>query len=578
MASSSVSLFLASSFLLAAPVRAGGVADTVLTGGRIYTLDPARPWVQAVAIQGGRFVYVGDDAGAGAWVGPLTKRHALGGKLVLPGLIDGHTHPGLVSGSKEFFLLPETLDHAALVAEVARQARRHPERSVLVGGYWPIAGFDTNGPRKEDLDRVVSDRPVILFDDSGHSQWLNSKALAVLGVDRSTKDPVPGLSCFKRDPSGEPTGWVKEHALQPFLGKLGLGSVVQKAELKALLDYLVSKGVTALFDAGNGAGEEGVYAAVAELEKAGELPLRYDGSVQISLPDQLQGAVARLERLRRKYAGGRLRLNTVKILFDGVSEIGTSSVLEPFLDDTKNRGNTVISGADLRALLLELHRKRIDLHLHTVGDAATRTALDAVEQVRAAVGGALDSRVTLCHLEVQNAADIPRFAALGVVASFTPHWNGGYFEGADRWLGRERYDRMYSVKPLLRAGAVVAYSSDITDHVEWKSDRGDPFFGMQLGHTRREVSEGATGEPRPPADERLPLEELVRGYTQGAAFQLRLDKDLGSIEVGKSADLVVLNRNLFEVGPQEVHSVTPDAVLIDGNAAHGALPYPITSR
>ena len=557
---------------LAALALAASPADTVLTGGRIYTVNPSRPWAQAVAVQGGRIVYVGDDAGAAAFVGPATKRHALGGRLVVPGLIDAHTHPGLVSGSKDFFLLPNTLDPAALAAEVGRQAGLHPEAKLLIGGYWPIAAFGIEGPGKALLDKVVPDRPVILFDDSGHSQWLNSKALALVGVSRDTKDPVPGLSFFVRDASGEATGWVKENALRPFLGEVKAGASVQKSELEAFLRDLVAKGVVAVFDAGNGESDESVFPAVAELDRAGRLPLRYDGSVMITLPEQLPGVVARLERLRAKYAGGRLRINTVKILFDGVSEIGTSSVLEPFVDGT--HGGTVISGTQLRDLLFELHQKHLDLHLHTVGDAATRTALDAVEAVRQKVGGPLASRVTLCHLEVQNAADIPRFAALGVVASFTPHWNGGYFQGADRWLGRDRYDRMYSIHPLLKAGATVSFSSDITDHVEWKTDRANPFFGMQIGHTRQEPGDGAKAEVRPPADERMSLEELVRGYTQAAAFQLRYEKDLGSIEPGKSADLVVLDRDLFTVPAGDIHSVAPTAVLIQGKVAHGSLPAP----
>jgi hypothetical protein len=553
---------------LATLVLLAGPADTVLSGARVYTVNPSQPWAQAVAIRDGRIVYVGEDAGAQAWIGLRTRRHDLGGRLVLPGLVDAHTHPGLVAGSKDFFLLPDSDDPAALVAEVAAQARRQPEARLLVGGYWPIAAFGTEGPHRRLLDRVVPDRPVILFDDSGHSQWLNSKALSVLGVDRDTPDPVPGLSLFVRDQDGQPTGWVKENAIRPRLAKLGVGASLRKAELKAFLDDLASKGVVALFDAGNDQADEPVLAALAELEAAGTLPLRYDASVMITLPEHLPGAVARLERLRAKYARGRLRVNTVKVLFDGVSEIGTASVIDPYVDGS--RGATVIGEERLRGLLLELHRKRIDLHVHAVGDAATRTALDAVEAVRQGVGGPLDSRVTLCHLEVQSAADIPRFSALGVVASFTPHWNGGYFQGADRWLGRERYERMYSVKPLLAAGATVSFSSDVTDNVEWKTGRANPFYGMQVGHTRQEVGD-ASPAPRPPAAERLSLEALIRGYTRDAAFQLRHEKDLGSIEVGKSADLVVLDRDLFEVPAGEIHRVAPSAVLVEGRLTHGRL-------
>jgi predicted amidohydrolase YtcJ len=560
--------------LLAAPAGSAldAPVDLLLTHARIYTVNPAQPWAEAVAIKDGRVVYVGDEAGAKAWAGPLTRRHDLGGRLVLPALVDSHTHPGQVASSADFFLLPETLDREALVRAVAEHARANPGKALLVGGYWPIAAFGLDGPRKQDLDRAVPDRPVILFDDSGHSQWLNSTALRRMKVTRDTPDPVPGLSCFARDADGEPTGWAKESALEPFLGGLGFRSVVDKNELAAFLQYLVSKGVTLLFDAGNGRNDQQVYEALAELEAQGRLPLRYQGCVHVTLPDQMPEAIPRLRELRRRFAGPRLRFDTVKIHFDGVSEIGTSSVLEPFQDPARSRGGTVISGDRLRDFILRLQPEGIDLHLHTVGDAATRTALDAVEQARGALGGRLDVRVTLCHLELLDAADIPRFKALGVLANATPHWNGGYFQGADRWLGQARYDRMYRVQPLLDAGASVSFSSDITDHIEWKTDRADPFLGMQIGHTRQEPDGGPRAPVRPPEDERLRLEDVVRGYTLAGARQLRRESELGSIEVGKSADLVMLAKNLFEVERYAIRSVAPEAVLMEGRVVSGRLP------
>ena len=558
--------------LIAATRLAGGQAsDLVLTHARIYTVNLAQPWAEAVAIKDGRFTYVGDATGAKAFVGPGTRQHDAGGRLVLPGLVDSHTNQGYVASSADFFLLPQTLDRAALVGAVASYAKENPKKTLLVGGYWPIAAFGLDGPRREDIDRAVSDRPVILFDDSGHSQWLNSAALRAMGIGRDTPDPVPGLSFFKRDANGEPTGWVKEWSLQPYLARMGFRRSVNKKELAGFLDYLVSKGVTMLFDAGNATDDEAVYATIAELEKAGRLPLRYEACVHVTLPDQLSGAVARLEELQRRFGGKRLHLNTVKIHFDGVSEIGTSSVIEPFLDSPKNHGGTVIGGDRLRDFILELDRKGIDLHLHTVGDAASRTALDAVETARAAAGGELRMRVTLCHLELLSATDASRFKALGVVASTTPHWNGGYFQGADRWLGQARYDLMYRVQPLLDAGATVTFSSDITDHIEWKTSRADPFLGMQVAHTRQEVEGGAAAPVRPPVSERLKLEDLVRGYTLNGAYQLRKDKDLGSIEVGKAADLVLLDKDLFGVGAYDVHTVAPEAVLMEGRVVFGKL-------
>jgi len=547
-------------------------ADLVLSHGRFYTVDPGRPWAESVAIRGGRFVYVGDDAGASAFIGTATVRHELAGHLVLPGLVDSHTHPGLVTSSGEYFLLPQSLDPQQLVSAVADQARRHPGLPILVGGYWPIAAFPTSGPRKEDLDRVVPDRPVVLFDDSGHSQWLNSRALALMGIDRNTPDVVPDLSSFARDPNGEPTGWAREMAAVPYLRKMGLRPKLDVEELQAFLSYLVSRGVTTLFDAGNGDRDDEVYAAVARLEKEGRLPLRYEGCVHITLPDQLGGAVARLERLRRTYAGARLHLNTIKIHYDGVSEIGTSSVLEPFLSNPRSRGNTLVDGERLRDFMLELDAKGIELHLHTVGDAAVRTALDAVEAAQARLGRPLNGRLTLCHDELVSAADVPRFRKLGVIANFTPHWNGGYFGGADRTLGLDRYNRMYSITPLLDAGAIVTFSSDITDHIEWKTGRADPFLGLQIGHNRQEPEGGKDAALRPPESERLRLEDLVKGYTLSGAYQLRMEGKLGSIAVGKLADLVVLDKNLFQVDRYEIHNLTPSVVLFEGHVVSGALP------
>ena len=569
-----VACFAGAALALAAPSRVGGdeAADLVLTHGRIYTVNEAQPWAEAIAIKNGRIVYVGDDAGATVWLGPRTARHDVGGRLLLPAFVDSHTHPGLVASSAGFFLLPDTLDREALVGAVADYALKNPRTPLLVGGYWPIAAFGLQGPRKEDLDRIVPDRPVILFDDSGHSQWLNSTALRMMGIGPNTPDPVPGLSFFVRDAKGEPVGWAKESAIEPFLARMGFRTAVAKEELAGFLGYLVSKGVTLLFDAGNGRNDEAVYSVVAALEKEGRLPLRYEGCVHVRLPDELGGAITRLQELRRRFGGPRLRFNTVKIHFDGVSEIGTSSVLEPFLDRPENHGGTVIGGARLRDFILELHREGLDLHLHTVGDAASRTALDAVEQARATVGGQLNTRVTLCHLELLNAADIPRFKALGVVANATPHWNGGYFQGAEAWLGPERYNRMYRVQPLLDAGATVTFSSDITDHIEWKTDRANPFLGIETGHTRQEVKDGPGAPVRRPESERLRLEDLVRGYTRNGAFQLRRDRELGSIEVGKSADILVLNKNLFEVDAHDLHTITPAAVLMEGQLVSGQLP------
>ena len=545
-------------------------ADMVLTNGQIYTVDDSQPWAEAVAIENGRFEYVGDADGVKAFVDSDTVEYDLQGRFVLPGLVDSHTHPGLVARSVDYVELPWTPEtKKEMFDALVAYADENPDKEFIVGGRWPTGLFGEEGPNRHELDAVLPDRPVILTDTSGHAQWLNTKALEVLGIDRNTPDPIPGLSYLYRDADGEPTGWIKERAISAQLAAAGIGDQVSADSLAGFLEYLSALGVTVVFDAGNS--EEG-YKAAAELDRNNRMPLRYEGSYRIEVEDQFSGAVQELKRLRKTYGGKRLRFNTIKIMFDGVSEIRTSAVLEPFLGEEDYRGRTVVDAPRLSNFILELHDEQIDLHLHTVGDAAIRTALDAVEIAHAELGGQPDIRITFCHLEIIDEADFDRFKKLNIFSNFSPQWHGGHIQGAELTLGQDRYDRMFTVQPLLDRDVSVAFSSDITNAGKWRTDRASPFFGMQVGHTRLEPEFGVKATIRPPENERLSVEDMIRGYTLNGAAQLGLDNELGSIEVGKVADLVVLDRNLFEVSPSQIKSTKPTAVLMEGKLISGSLP------
>jgi predicted amidohydrolase YtcJ len=205
-----------------------------------------------------------------------------------------------------------------------------------------------------------------------------------------------------------------------------------------------------------------------------------------------------------------------------------------------------------------------------VGDRAIRIALDAYEQARAVASGDFACHLSLSHLEVMNDADIPRFRELGVVANFTPHWHGGYFEGSHLTVGEPRSSRVMRTQPLLEDGAVVSFSSDVTTYAEM--ERANPFLGMQVAHNRQDLEGGPDASVMLPLTERLGREDLVRGYTRGGATQLRLDDELGSLTVGKAADLVVLSEDLFVVDRYAIHRVNPDAVVMQGRLVHGQLP------
>jgi predicted amidohydrolase YtcJ len=545
-------------------------ADMVLVNGNFHTVDAAQPWAQAVAIENGRFTYVGDTAGVEAFKDDETVVHDLNGRFVLPGIVDSHTHPGKVARSVDYVDLPWTPETKQEMFDVLlAYAEANPDKEFIVGGRWPSGLFGEEGPNRHELDAVIPDRPVILTDTSGHAQWLNTRALEVLGIDRHTPDPIPGLSYLYRDADGEPTGWIKERAIDTQLQAAGIGDQISADALAGFLNYLAALGVTVVFDAGN---SDAGYRAAAELEQAGRMPLRYQGSYRIETEDQFGGAVRELKRLRENYGGKRVKFNTIKVMFDGVSEIRTSAVLEPFLGDSDYRGKTVVDAARMRDFIIELNEEQIDLHLHTVGDAAVRTALDAVAAAHTELGEEPEIQITLCHLELINDEDFDRFRELNIHSNFSPQWHGGHIQGAELTLGQERYDRMFRAQPLLDRGVSVTFSSDITNAGKWKTNRASPFFGIQVGHTRVEPEFGPDATIRPPENERLSIENMLRGYTLNGAAQLGMESDLGSIKVGKFADLVVLDQNIFEMPPDQIKSIKPAAVLMEGKLTNGSLP------
>lgn len=299
--------------------------------------------------------------------------------------------------------------------------------------------------------------------------------------------------------------------------------------------------------------------------------MRYHGAYTLFLPSNLPTAVKTLKQLGEDFNSDNVRIDTLKVFFDGVLETRTAALSNDYLDTPSNSGEALLSREQVHSLILELEAEGLNLHIHSVGDRGTTTLLDAIQDAHNSLSRTPTIRITICHLEIVKETDFARFRELGVIAQFTPHWAvGGDSTWYEQGIGKTAFE-MQRAQPFISDGAVVTFSSDITDESEWRADRANPFLGMQVGHNRQDVGVGSNGVFLPPLSERLQREDLVNGYTSNAAYQLGRAAEFGAIAVEKRADLVILNQNLFEVDRYEIHNTRPVAVVMDGAIVSGAL-------
>jgi len=541
-------------------VTRSSFADLVFTGGPCFTVDPARSWASAVAVAGGRITAVGRHADVQDLIGPGTEVVDLAGKLLLPGFQDAHVHPVLGGTTLRLCDLHDLHTAEEYLAAVADYAQRHPQAEWIRGGGWSLDAFPGGMPTKDMLDAVVPDRPVALPNRDAHGMWVNSKALEVCGITGDTPDPFDGR--IERDADGEPNGCLQEGAMALVDAHLPVPTAREMADgLLAGQAYLHSFGITAWQDAwvGSGLGVGDVFDTYLDAEASGALTAR----VAAALWWDREGGLEQLElfRERRESAGrGRFRARTVKMMLDGVAENHTAALLSPYLNScgctTDNAGLDFIDPAKLKTYVTELDAAGFQVHFHALGDRAVRNALDALEAARAANGPG--GRHHLAHLQVVHPDDIKRFRRLGATANIQPLW-AAHEPAMDEltipFLGQERAAWQYPFGSLSRAGATIAAGSD------WSVTSPNPLWGIHTAVNRVEpglsAEEFAARKVFYPA-ERLELGQAIAAYTAGSAYVNQVDDVTGSIEVGKLADLVVLDRDPFE-GP--AHAIGDARVL-----------------
>ena len=531
----------------------GAAADLVFRNGKVYTVDAARSWASAVAVRDGRIVYVGSDSLPPGTIGPRTETVDLAGRMLLPGFQDAHVHPvdsGVDLGECDL----NAAETASAAADTIRAyAAAHPDRPWIRGAGWQLPLFPQGNPSRLLLDSLVPDRPAFLWAADGHSAWANSRALARAGITRATPDPPNGR--IERDPkTGEPSGTLRESAAEL------VEAVLPKrtpAELAAGLDraerLASSFGITSMFSANT---DEGELQALAAADRAGRLRLRVVAA--LIAPGSGDSMLARLRDWRTRYATAHVRPTAVKLFQDGVIESRTAAMLAPYLDRHGDAGTPIRSQAELDALAIALDRDGFQIHVHAIGDRAIRMTLDALARART-VNGARDTRHAIAHLELIDSVDVPRFRELGVVANFEPLWaNGDEYltRMTEPALARSRWRWLYPIASVVRSGAVVSGGSD------WSVSSLNPLDAIETGITHRDPGDTA-GPPWNPA-ERVDLPTMIALYTINAAWALHQDHETGSIEPGKLADLIVLDRDLFEVPVSRIHEVGVERTLLQG--------------
>ena len=515
-------------------------ADLVALNGPVFTSDPARPWAEAVAVRGGVITTVGTGAEVEANIGPTTEVIDLRGRLLSAGFQDAHVHPITAGLDRLRCNLLEAVDLNAGLAVIRRYRAENPDVEWVRGGGWKFDWFAGGLAPISLLDELVPDRPAYLEVADGHAAWVNSRALEAAGIDASTPDPDDGR--IERNGDGSVQGTLQEGAMSLVARVLPTNTVdeLDRALLEAQ-QYLFSFGITAWQDAWV---TRELHDTYLRLVSAGRLRAQVRGALWW---DRHRGRdqFEEMEELRRESVPG-YQAGSVKLMLDGVCENFTARMLDPYLDaggeSTTNHGVGFLDPDALPGIVTETVRRGFQPHFHALGDAAVRDALDAIWTARRDIGQT-DVRPHLAHIQVIHPEDIPRFRPLGAAANIQALW-----ACADEtmqvlttpFLGAERSAHQYPFGDLARAGAHLAMGSD------WAVSTPDVMGQIDVAVTRQ-IPDDPGSEPFLPA-QRLSLEEAFTGFTIGSAYVNFLDVERGSIQPGKVADLVVLDRNPFEDG------------------------------
>jgi predicted amidohydrolase YtcJ len=539
---------------LQAPVRdpLEPPADLVLVDAKVATMEKAGDFAQAVAVRGRRIVRVGTNEEARALVGPETRVLSLGGKLVVPGLVDSHVH--FLGGSLSLDQLDVSrADLAEIQKRLADRIRSRPEEAWVVGRGWSYAAIPGRLPNRADLDAVSRDKPVFLVAYDGHTAWANSNALELAGITAAT--PQPEFGEIVHDERGQPSGLLKEGGAMNLV-RSRIPEITRDDKRRALLRGLAEARRLGLTGIQNASGNEEELGLYAELDREGLLTLRTISALRMT-PDLTASDFETYERLRGRYSSSNVRAGTVKAFIDGVVETHTAAMLAPYADDPSQLGETSMPVEDLERLVLEFDRRKFQIYVHAIGDRGVRVTLDAFDRARKENPG-WDRRHRIEHIEMIAKEDIPRFGTSGTIAGMqATHWFPTPQSEEGVWatnVGRARLPLAFNWQAIADAGGRLSFGSD------WPVATLNPLVGLRNATARK--------------DQKLDPYRALRAYTLDAAYASYTEDELGSIRPSKLADLVVLSEDVFSIDPAKIHEVQAVLTIFDGRVVYRSESVP----
>jgi predicted amidohydrolase YtcJ len=559
-------------------------ADLLLHNGIIYTANDENSIVEAIAVKDGIIIFTGSNEDATFYLSGAAEAVDLAGKMVLPGFIDSHLHaPGRTLTDLYNVSLYEARSEGEISETIAAFVSANPDLDIYYGEGFSIGAFSgdevSRGPRKERLDNICAEKPVVLYSADCHLVWLNSRAFEVFGISEETEQPKGGV--IEKDPaSGELWGTLKESAMR-LVPEQDFSASQFEAGLREFQHYLHSLGYTGI--ASISIASAPPLAAFHALEEKGSLKLHVSSSVTIDPDLDLDGQFDQLQQMRSAFSGKLHRVNTAKFFADGVVEGATAYLLEPYNASAgkpaEYRGEFLWDSEKLQSAFQLANLAGIQVHVHSIGDASTKLVLDALEQVKVPEQpGDGGFRNTITHLQLVDPADIDRFKTLQVIACVQPYWHSkepGWWSTVDCHMLGERAEAEYPLQSFIKAGVTVTSSSDHP-----VTPVPNPLRAIRAGVTRNVTAEESYGLPPISSiddprgllnkNERASLVEMVRSFTVSGAYAIFREKLTGSLEKGKSADMVILDQNLFSIDPLKLEQVRVLKTYFGGELVYDA--------